>query len=443
MIRRGFACLFVLALIGCFPQTVLSAPPFKAPATFNLGAVTGAEEGSSINLSLSLTTPRLGTVDASLDPNPAPVTGLVKIDQLNVASGGFWGSFENISASTTANAPRLNMSLPVSVVINSDTVTGLFLWSSDKVVFDPADFDITFMLGSIPYSVPVAGIPIPADYKNNTVSIQHQFDFSDTYEDYEFTASIGVNLVGRLEAQKPQGDPWLELTTNLSHTNTYTDGDPFQLFLSAGNPGPEQVVDLYLEMVTPEGENLYFPAYGPQFSLALAGFPLPASFYMAPMLVHDAVLPSVWPPIDSEGTYQFRISYADPVTGAVVGESGTVEFNYAPNPATGIYDGLWVGQAPVQEGSPAECGSFAEVTFNIVNSEITGEGIDQFGFGYPVTGRLDANGEVVDGKIYEEFQADIIEVGTYAGQVQGEALTGTWGDIYGCSGTFNVNRVPQ
>jgi hypothetical protein len=65
-----------VCLIACYPNTSMSATPFSAPAVFDL-------TGSEIGFSLTLDTTTMGQIEASLTPNPAPVTGSIRVSSLH------------------------------------------------------------------------------------------------------------------------------------------------------------------------------------------------------------------------------------------------------------------------------------------------------------------------------------------------------------------------
>ena len=156
--------LFILIVATLCTAPAGAATPFAAPASFDLA-------GSTINVDIRLESKVLGTIDMALDPNPAPLTGNMDIETLDAASGVFSGALTNVTTTTTAEASKLGLELPVTITLNSNTLSGVFLWAKDKVACYPESVTATFTIGDQSWDIPFNGIPLAGTYNNNQLHI--------------------------------------------------------------------------------------------------------------------------------------------------------------------------------------------------------------------------------------------------------------------------------
>ncbi len=416
-------------VLGLVLPSAWGAVPFKAPARFNL-------EGSQVNFLLRLES-RRGQVEAALDPNPAPLTGAILVQQLNADTGAFKGAYEDISASTEAKVDKLGLTFTITLSLASDSLGGLFLWNRNQVVLAPESMTLTMTFGKQVWNVPLAGIPWVATYQDGRLSLDQALEFCETYLGYTFTLQMGIHLAGVL--QPPAGDAlWISLSTDKP---AYTGTEHLKLYVSAGNGGPTtQRVDVYLALLAPSGVLYFAPPYGTSLQALVTDIDLVSGFYLPPLQLHDLPLPSTVPPIAGAGEYQFLAAFCKPGTLEILGSIAAAPFSYATAPPVS-YDGTWDGTGTAS-GGDEECGSIATVHFDIRDSVITGWGETDLGEGYTVTGQVSASGTIVDGILWEEFAGENIAVGTFGGRFSGDTGNGTWGDRYGCSGSFSVTRTP-
>jgi len=421
-------------LLSVLVSPVCGATPFSAPAAFDL-------KGSSITCVVSMETRQEEIVQATLDPNPAPVTGSIGIDQLNQASGAFSGTLDEISASTSASLDQLGLDFDMTVTIDSDDMTGIFIWSRDLVVFDPQNFVVTLTFGLNSWPIVVSGVPWAANYRDGQLILQKELVFEETYRGYDFTIIIGINLVGLLQSVTQTAEPWIGLYTDHA---AYAGGDRLQLSITAGNPGATQTVDFYLALADPSGALYFWPTYTTTVTPALTGLLLANGFSFPLSVLVDLLLPSALPPISDSGQYAFYAAFCEPGTLNFVGGLAVAPFEYAVAVPSG-FDGVWTGNAQNTSGDPS-CGTLANVTFNVSGNQITGEADMDLGGGeydgYTVTGTAGSDGSIGDGILWEEFGIEEIAVGSFGGIFFGTTVTGTWGDRYGCSGTYTLTKTP-
>jgi len=425
---------WMIFLLSLLVSPVFGATPFSAPAAFDL-------KGSSITFVVTMETRKGEIVQAALNPNPAPVTGSIGIDQLNLASGAFSGTLDEISASTRASLDQLGLDFDVTVTIDSDDMTGIFIWSRDLVVFDPRNLEVTLTFGLESWPIVLSGVPWPANYKDGQLILQKELVFEDTYLGYDFTINMGINLVGLLQSEAHTAEPWIGLYTD--HT-AYAAGDQLQLSITAGNPGEARTVDFYLALADPSGTLYFWPSYTTTVTPALTGLALANGFFFPLSVLVDRQLPSSLPPIIGSGQYTFYAAFCDPGTLNFVGELAAAPFEYSVA-ATSGFDGVWTGNAQNTSGDPS-CGTLANVIFNVSGNQITGEADMDLGGGeydgYTVTGTVGSDGTISDGILWEEFGTEEIAVGSFGGVFSGTTVTGTWGDRYGCSGTYTLTKTP-
>ncbi|MCP4681659.1 MAG: hypothetical protein GY864_04950 [Desulfobacterales bacterium] len=100
------------------------------------------------------------------------------------------------------------------------------------------------------------------------------------------------------------------------------------------------------------------------------------------------------------------------------------------------YDGTWDGSADSHSDLPeGDCSGFADVNFTITNSKIAGtviDGEEQC----PLAGYVDPDGTIKDGTISVEGQP----VGYFDGIITGTTISGTWLDIDGCYGPYEMTK---
>ncbi len=428
MIKKLFAVSAVLFLLTLYPGAARSATPFEAPAEFDLA-------GSTFGLSITFSFP-IG--DRTLELEPTDITGKVKVDAINRTTGYFTGRFENIAGSRTTSIAVLG-DLVFTLTLNSTNLTGWFVWAQDRVILYPETITATldFGGGSGGYSVPLNGVPLQAQYNNGTLSIISNPNFSNSYEGYSFTADIDINLQGTLQEQS-ESDPWSDLSLDRT---AYGAGDSMQLLLSLWTGSGQETVNLYLGLLAPDGTAYFYPGWATAPTAILSNVGLPANTPLPATEVLNVTLPDGLPIAADPAPYNFFFAMVDTATGDFVGGYATAPFTYAAAPAAPEgYDGTWDGTADNMTNSDV-CSSFAEVHFEIANGRISGYAADAEDE-YPTSGVVDANGKIVDGVIYEELAGQNVQIGAYQGEFSENTGTGTWHDMYGCQGTFNVTRTP-
>jgi len=133
-----------------------------------------------------------------------------------------------------------------------------------------------------------------------------------------------------------------------------------------------------------------------------------------------------------------------PINYNILGVPGTmnmVPFVCSVSQCTSPSSGTYEGTAPVTSSNKEECGYFAQVVFVLCDNSISGEAVDNFADGYFVRGTVDSEGNV-SGSIYtEDDLAEEHPVGTFKGAVSGDTISGTWDDVWGCSGTYSVQKT--
>jgi len=429
--RLFFLPLFFFMLFFSYGNTH-AATPFSAPASFDL-------TGSTIECSIHIDATHVGNVDMGLSPNPAPVTGAINVTQMQKETGVFTGDFDNISATMRPTANLLGLTVPVTVAVNSDVVSGWFVWNQDAVIFKPESLNITLTLGTQSWDIPTEGTYLPATYSNGILAIEGEFEYANSYLGHAFTADIGLHITGTLN-QQAAGIPWIKLKTD---RNSYGQGDSFKLYASLGNEGPALTLDLYLALLNPIGDLLFFPAYDESLTPALKDFEVPSGIFIPYTMLYDLTLPALSPPIDNSGEFQFLAVFVDPGTGSLVGEVASALFTYdGSTPCDHPYDGIWFGSG----GSSVvteDCPALASIRFDIAKSVITGFADSEREIdadGYEVTGTINPDGTIADGTLWEEIGPDLNPVGYFNGTFSGNSASGTWQDIYGCYGTLSVSK---
>ena len=78
----------------------------------------------------------------------------------------------------------------------------------------------------------------------------------------------------------------------------------------------------------------------------------------------------------------------------------------------------------------------ASGALQISGSNITGSVVGPSGVPLTLSGTVDTNGQITGG-----FAVNSSGVATYTGSVSGNSGSGTWTDIYGCSGTWSITRL--
>jgi hypothetical protein len=81
------------------------------------------------------------------------------------------------------------------------------------------------------------------------------------------------------------------------------------------------------------------------------------------------------------------------------------------------------------------CGN-AEGTMTVNDSSLSGTLIDTWGNMYDILGEIDNNGNISGG-----FALSQGNVATFSGTISGNTLTGTWSDIYQCSGDWQATII--
>jgi hypothetical protein len=447
-IRRLFF-LTIVWLVAASPNAV-AATPFTAPANFDLS-------GSSIGFTFVLDASQTD-LSSAINPNPTPVTGLVIIDTLNQASGVFSGRLSNISASSILNVPRFG-SPTVTATLNSDTLSGLFIWQQDKVFFNAESLTATLTIGGQSTVVPLSGIKLPANYTDGQLSLSFQVAETFEYAGSSVSITLDVRLLGTLsqtsgDSTAPNtGSVWVQLNTDKM---SYQADDTLKLFGAVGNAGASQNVDIYVALQMPDGTLLFYPNYTADVVPILSGFTLDSNAYVPPLILQDIALPSSVPPLSEPNNYQFLAAVTETNTFNFLTDIVSAPFTYglvqqsgdAPDPndttppsGNGAHDGRWTGTGGSNVVS-ADCPGLAYVLFDITNNLVTGVAVDaapEDADAYDITARVEGD-SLADGVLWEEFTTDLIAVGAFTGNFSGNQLSGTWYDSYGCSGTYSLTR---
>ena len=120
--------------------------------------------------------------------------------------------------------------------------------------------------------------------------------------------------------------------------------------------------------------------------------------------------------------------------------NGCSEINATPaDPALTRFEGVWdvLGKTAVSRPGAAEDCGYGTGTgrLTIKGSTITGELQDNSGYGYVLEGNIDARGRMTGAFTYEGYDA-----ATFEGTLGDRAGTGSWQDIYGCPGSWEVHK---
>ena len=438
MKRRIFCFLTLLFWLFGGLVSVQAAQPFKAPAVFNFS-------GSTMDLAISFDLGRFGTHELGLSPNPAPVTGFIDVDSISSLTGVCRGRMRDISASTEAEISKVGLSLDftLTATLNADPLDGIFIWSKDKAAFYPDNLVLTLSFDSESWDIPLNGIPLPAEYIDGILSLDAELEYSEEYEGYEFSAVIGLHLRGVLQSQG-DGDGKLVIDLELDK-NIYQPGDRLQLRAGLDNGGGERWVDIYVAFFDHVGNYFFAPDYTGTMT-PLTSVNLAADQYVELTKILDIWLPAHTPPIVAAGAGSFcavvtLAGSSEPISNLVC-----ADFIYnVPDsqPDADPFDGEWHGSggSAVPGG---ECPSLAEVHMTIVDSQISGvadEAVEIDADGYRMVGSVNAQGEIVDGILLEEFMTSWIPVGSYTGTFFDTTCSGTWLDEYGCYGIFTLGKM--
>ncbi|MCP4682796.1 MAG: hypothetical protein GY864_10730 [Desulfobacterales bacterium] len=422
--KKNLASMTIFGIVTFYAHITCAATPFSAPAEFDLS-------GSTIDFSVVLA----GGWDTSLAPNPAPVTGSINIETINRITGAFTGEFADITASTTATLPSPVGDIDIICTINSDDLSGWFVWAMDKVIFRPDTINATFSIGGESFNVPFNGVHIPVEYKDGVISATAVVEHSGVYDGtipIAYDATLVINLTGNLADQSNNG-PWVELKTN---SNAYVNGDTLQLYFGIGNPGTVLPVDLYLGLLGPNGALLTAPGYTGTIGPIISNFPLPGNFSIPSILVYGIPLTAITPPISSPGAYLFWAVLTEPGNLNLLSEFALAPFEYGAA-VSHPYDGTWDGSADSHSDlSEGDCSGFSDVDFTITNSKIVGTALDDEEVGYTVTGYVDPDGTIKDGTISVEGRP----VGYFDGIITGTTISGTWLDIDVCYGPYEMTK---
>jgi hypothetical protein len=424
-------------LCTLWTSMAFGAIPFSSPAAFDLGE-------SSLAISGTLDTPRKGTQQIAVDPNPSPVSGQIQVNTLDQKTGVFGGALENITATSTATVEAVALDVEITVTINSPSLRGIFIWERDRVSFYPESISVTVQFGDQSREVPMKGIPFSGVYSDGQLNVTAQFHHEGDYLIYTYALDFELNLVGRLPAGS-SGDAWLYLETGQS---TYFQGETLDLYVGLEYVGTDQPVDFYLGVVDPSGNLLVAPGYTTAVTPLLSSYMLQGPTNIDPNPLTTVQLPSGLPPIQAPGQYQFLAALFKAGTFELIGNLASAELNYYQTPSdpaiTGApYDGDWFGTG-TSEVTGEYCPTSATLHFLIVENRISGEATEVAqadADSYEVSGKVTEAGNIAEGILLEEFGPSLIPVGTFSGQLSASGTgAGTWVDDYGCYGTFTVTR---
>ncbi len=120
--------------------------------------------------------------------------------------------------------------------------------------------------------------------------------------------------------------------------------------------------------------------------------------------------------------------------------SGCNEINATPSdPGLTRFDGVWdvLGRtATPHPGADDDCGyGTGTGRLTIKGTTVTGELQDNSGYEYVLEGKVDAHGRMSGAFTYEGYDA-----ATFEGSLGDAAGTGSWQDIYGCPGSWEVRK---
>lgn len=123
------------------------------------------------------------------------------------------------------------------------------------------------------------------------------------------------------------------------------------------------------------------------------------------------------------------------------GLMGCSEINATPaDPGLKRFDGVWdvLGKtATAHPDADQDCGyGTGTGRLTIKGSAITGELQDNSGYGYVLEGEIDARGRMTGAFTYEGYDA-----ASFEGTLGEKAGTGSWQDIYGCPGSWEVRKA--
>ncbi len=427
--KTALAC-GLLFLFFTSPMVVSAATPFDVPAVFTLA------DRSDIELGLSV---KVGgqTLQAGLDPNPAPVTGFLDVNTLNRLTGVFTGAFREVTASTTASVDRLGWQKTITATLNAPALNGIFLWNENKVIIYPETVSAVFTVDGEALPVfSLQGVPLRATYEGSELTISTGFTYEGSYAGFQFTMTAKVNLVAALQTPAA-GTVWVGLKTD---DNAYQAGDGMKVYGSIENSGESVNVDLYLALYAPDGKLYCLPGFTTTFVPILSDWTFVPTPNIPYTLLLQYTLPDGLPIPLIDGQYAWMAAFFKPGTTELIGDVAAAWFAYTANaPTPQAFDGYWLGTAESLVQSP-DCRGFAEVSFTVTGGNLKGDAVTAVddGDAYSLSGTVDAGGNILNGAIFEEFAGRLYQVGVFKGTLAGDTGQGNWYDDYGCHGTFSV-----
>lgn len=206
-------------------------------------------------------------------------------------------------------------------------------------------------------------------------------------------------------------------------------------------------MDVYVALELPDGSMLFYPGYTSDIVPVLHGFNLKADYHMPPPLLHDVALPSTLPPVDTAQPYKFlaavtetgTFNFLTSIVEAPFSYENTAQAPVASEPADGSHDGNWYGTGGSSVVSE-DCPGLADVVFEISNNLVSGmadEAVEVDADGYEITAKVQGD-LLADGVLWEDYKAQLVAVGAFTGTFDGDRLSGTWYNTYGCSGTYSL-----
>jgi len=437
-----------LGMIVAMPLSSRAARPFKAPARFDFS-------GSSMNMKINFNLGHLGKQTLQLNPSPTPVTGFIDIDKLSAVTGICSGRMLDISASTKAGISKMGVDLDftVTAAFNSDPLEGIFFWNKDKAAFYPENLIMTLSFDSESWDIPLSEIPLPTDYRDETLSLDIDFEYEGEYEGYQFSVEIVLHLKGELQKSGDAGADVLENSVMLIELeldkDLYQSGDRLRLRAGLNNLGEERQVDVYVAFFDHEGNYFFAPDYTGAMT-PLLRTTLGANQYTSLTEILDVHLPSHSPPIAAAGDCSFCAVVTAAGGDKPISSMASAAFSYNPTsvePAADPFAGEWHGQggSAVPGG---DCPALAVVHMTVTGNRIdgfadeTGE-IEEEDESYKMTGTINESGEIVNGILLEEYMNNWVPVGSFSGTFTAGSCMGSWIDEYGCYGTFSVSKVEQ
>jgi len=189
---NGYKAGLSVALVLFLASFSWAANPFSAPAQFDFGG-----GSSSFNVQMTVEGGVQSSLPVSFSPMPVPITGKLKVNQLEAATGSFSGVIQQLGGRTTASVTGLP-SFDVILTLDGG-VSGVFRWNSNSVFIYPTSLTATLDLGVTSYAVPVSTLVISGEYNNGRMYVNAEISASDTFSGRTFSIDLAITLEAFLE----------------------------------------------------------------------------------------------------------------------------------------------------------------------------------------------------------------------------------------------------